>query len=93
MNIDKWVAFRIFFVLEVLAFVAIYVNGSHGLRVVHMLESENVRIEQENVLLVQAVVDQEQQLAQWAGKDFLKERFAREQLQMARKGDEIYYLT
>jgi cell division protein FtsB len=78
-------------VVEMVAFGYMYLFGKNGLQVVH---------EQNKVLvLLQQTVDQLQteidgltsDIMQWETNDFYKEKIAREQLQMARKGDKLFY--
>jgi cell division protein FtsB len=78
---------------ELLVFVVMYVAGGQGLRAVHALQHENQELYAELVLLKKDVDALEVSLKEWHEKDFYKEKIAREQLQMARAGDTVYYIS
>jgi len=84
---------RIFFALEIMVFASFYVLGPHGMRVQEQMRSENVALQGETAMLEHEVHVLEDTIAQWNAHPFLKEKIAREQLQMARKGDQIYYIS
>jgi len=83
---------RLFFGLEVCVFVGVYLFGPSGLQSIVRLERENKQLDQEIEQLQARVAVAEQKLTVWQSDDFYKEKIAREQLQMARKGDEVFYL-
>jgi len=84
---------RAAFLAEVCAFLAIYLYGSHGLQSVRGLEQENALLEMETAHATQQVTRLQEEIASWHRDDFRKEKIAREQLQLARPGDEIYYTS
>ena len=92
MKTFKRTMLRVFFAVEVCVFVGVYLFGPGGLQAMVQLEKENKQLDAEIVQL-QAEVDQwRQNIALWESDDFYKEKVAREQLQMAKAGDEIFYL-
>ena len=92
MKIYKRTIVRLFFVVEVMVFVGVYLFGGNGVQYLRRLKDENQNLKNE-VLQIQAEVKViEQQIASWKADDFYKEKIAREKLQMARKGDEIYFI-
>ena len=92
MKTVKRTLLRLFFGLEVCVFVGVYLFGPSGLQTIVRLKRENRQLDQEIEQLQVRVAVAEQKLAVWQSDDFYKEKIAREQLQMARKGDEIFYL-
>lgn len=92
MKTVKRTLLRLFFGLEVCVFVGVYLFGPSGLQTIVRLKHENRQLDQEIEQLQARVAVAEQKLAVWQSDDFYKEKIAREQLQMARKGDEIFYL-
>ncbi len=83
---------RIFFAVEICIFVGVYLFGPRGLQTMLRLEKENRELDQEVAQLKQEVLNCKQKIAVWQSDDFYKEKIAREQLQMAKRGDEIFYL-
>lgn len=92
MRTFKRTMLRIFFVLEVFVFVGVYFLGPSGFQTMIRLERENQEIEKEINGLSDSVISWEQKILVWQSDDFYKEKIAREQLQMARSGDEVFYL-
>ena len=83
---------RIFFVIEVVVFVGLYLFGAHGVRMIRDLQNDNEYIEQEVAALQQEVDVLDVEINAWNEHPFYREKIAREQLQMARQGDEVYYI-
>jgi len=83
---------RIFFVLEICVFIGVYAFGPHGIQHLRQLSHENEQLEREVQALKIEVSELEQKIVQWNTHSFYKEKIAREQLQMAYKNEEIYYL-
>ncbi len=88
----KRMLLRFFLVFEVFLFGYIYLFGKNGLQELYGLESETIQLDQEVQQLIQDVNGLEAEIVAWEENDFCKEKIAREQLQMARKNDEIYYI-
>lgn len=93
MKVIDRLLFRIFFCLEVIFFCVMYVIGSQGMRVVWRQEVENNLFELSTKELEREVVCLKNDVQAWQKNPFYKEKIAREQLQMARGNDTIYYLA
>jgi len=92
MKTFKRTMLRVFFGLEVCVFVGVYLFGPSGLQTMLRLENENTQLDNEVASLQKEVFVWEEKIAVWQSDDFYKEEIARKQLQMARGGDEIYYV-
>lgn len=92
MKTFKKSALRVFFILEVTVFAGVYLFGPNGLQTMVLLEQENGDQDNEIVRLLAEVVSCEHKIAEYKADDFFKEKIAREQLQMARDGDEVYLI-
>ncbi len=80
-------------VVEVVIFVGYYLFGAHGLQAIKGIKRENSTLEGSIVQLQQEIASLERDIVQWDTNLFYKEKIAREQLQLAREGDEIYYIS
>jgi cell division protein FtsB len=78
---------------ELCAFGIIYTFGPQGYQKLMMLQKESGIIKNEIASLHSEVNQLEVTIAQWHAEPFFKEQIAREQLQMARKNETIYYLS
>lgn len=87
---NKKKALRIFFAGEIFLFGWFYYFGPHGMQAVARIRAENSVIEKKLVLMEREVKELEGEVVAWQTNDFLKEKVAREQLQLARAGEEIY---
>lgn len=69
-----------------------YVWSPHGFQAITKLQRE----QQEVVTLIERlkkdIASLEHEIAEWESDSFYKEKIAREQLQMARRSDVVYYL-
>lgn len=84
---------RLMLGIEMGWFMYLYVCGSQGIYELMRLRVEN-KESQEELNCVRVVInDLQQELVRWKHNDFLREKIAREELQMVRKGEEVYYLT
>jgi len=86
-------ALRFFFAAEIIVFTVFYIFGSNGMQQMIQLQKQQEDIE---VKITQAkceVAVLNKQIADWEASSFCKEKVAREQLQMAREGDEVYYIA
>jgi len=92
MKTFKRTMLRVFFAVEICVFVGVYLFGPGGLQAMIALERENRQLDAEIMHLKDEVADWEQKIVLWQSDDFYKEKVAREQLQMARAGDEIFYI-
>ncbi len=89
----KRIALRLFLLGEVVLFGYIYLFGNNGLQALNQLKHETNMFEQTVTQLAGEVDALETEIIEWEQNDFYKEKIAREQLQMAHKNDEIYYLS
>lgn len=89
----KRMLLRFFLVFEVFLFGYIYLFGKNGLQELQVLRSEAMQLDQEVQQLAKEIEGLEAKIVAWEENDFYKEKIAREQLQMARKNDEIYYIS
>lgn len=92
MVITKRHMLRVFFMLEILVFVGIYFFSARGLRVLQTMQKENEQIEKQIVNVENEITVLETEVTEWENNAFYKEKIAREELQMAKKGDEVYFL-
>lgn len=81
------------FCAEVCVFTYFYVCGAHGLRAYWQMREDNTAFETELVASRAQLALQERELERRKTQPFYKEKIAREQLQMARDNEQIYYLT
>jgi len=88
----KRLAMRIFFVIEVIVVLLWYFFGKNGIQSMMKLQYEQQLLEREKMSFCQEVTDLQKKIDEWKVTPFLKEKVAREQLQMAREGEEIYYV-
>jgi cell division protein FtsB len=91
MHIKK-IFVRLLLCVEMCVFGYMYLYGNNGLHILQqqkktllVLESEVAQLQKETSLL-------ENDIHVWQTNDFYKEKIAREQLQMARKGDKLFYI-
>lgn len=92
MVITKRHLLRIFFLIEIAIFIGIYVFSSQGLQTLHRMKHENKEVELRIADLQKEIKDLEAEVDEWQNNSFYKEKIAREQLQMAKKGDQVYFL-
>ena len=83
---------RIFLLCEILIFLGVYFFGTNGISTLSMVRSENMKLEQEIKDLNGEIATLEHEITAWNADPFYKEKVAREQLQMACKGDEILFI-
>lgn len=87
----KRIVLRILFGFEISFFMYVYLFGSQGIQAWMQVKKENAIVEQEIERLHNEIAHLTNQIVDWQQDILGKEKIAREQLQMARKGDEIYY--
>jgi len=88
----KRMLLQLLLVVEGCTFAYVYLHGNNGLYTLQCLCNENKGLEQKIDQLSGEIVQLEYEIAEWKINDFYKEKVAREQLQMSRKDDEIYYI-
>ena len=84
---------RLLFILEIIIFLIFYFGGPSGLSALFEIKKSNKRVLEEIYLLNKDVDQLQAEVYKWKNEDFCKEKIAREQLQMARPGDEIFYIV
>jgi cell division protein FtsB len=88
----KKIFMRVLLLLEMVAFGHIYFFGNNGIKTLQH-QRNGVAELQKNVAMLNDEINQlEKEIYVWQTDDFYKEKIAREQLQMARKGDELFYI-
>ncbi len=92
MRIGKKSVLRIFFGVELVVFAGVYLLGAQGIRALWHMDQENKVLTTEIVVLKNEVEQLDKQLIAWNNHDFYKEKIAREELQMARAHDEVYFI-
>ena len=92
-NIRKRTVLRLFLVGEIMVFTWMYLFSTQGMQAVFELHRENQRIEQDIKHAQEEIAACEHELYVWQSHSFYKEKLAREQLQMARPDEKVYYLT
>jgi len=90
MIIQKRTIMRISFMVEIIVFSWFYYYGVGGIQEIYQLQEENKSFEQRIVITQQAIEQKQEELAAWQSDSFYKEKLAREQLHMAKEGEEIY---
>jgi len=88
----KKICMRIVLCSEMILFGYIYCFGINGIKVLQLQRKNVIELENTITMLNNDVEQLEKEINVWKTNDFYKEKFAREQLQMARKGDEIFYI-
>lgn len=83
---------RIFLLGEIVVFYLMYFWGVDGLPKLYKIQEENRQLEQEIVLLNKEISELNNETLIWNRDPFYKEKVAREQLQMARESDEIFFI-
>jgi cell division protein FtsB len=88
----KKIFMRLLLVAEMAVFGYLYFFGTNGISVLQK-QREVVSDMQKNIITLKKEIGQlEHEIYAWQTDDFYKEKVAREQLQMARKGDELFYI-
>lgn len=78
---------------EVIVFAGFFIRGPQGLRSLSDMYVEQSAMQEGLAQLTQEVAGLKQDVDNWNKHSFHKEKIAREQLQMARPDDEVFYLT
>lgn len=88
----KQTVLQSFFVLELFTIGFFYLFGTQGLPVVYRFRQENQQLQEEIVQMRVEVAALEKELNDWHHYPYYKEKIARQQLQMARADEQIYYM-
>lgn len=90
---NKQIIIRALFALEMCICLWVYLFGVHGWYRLIELRNECQSMRQTIARKQQEIEAVQEQITAWNTHSFYKEKMAREQLQMARKNDLIYYLN
>lgn len=88
----KKMLMKIVLVCEMAAFGHIYFFGSNGIKALQDKKKVVEDLKKDILVLDEDIAYLEKEIYVWQTDDFYKEKIAREQLQMARKGDELFYI-
>jgi len=88
----KKIFFRFALCMEMAAFGYMYLYGKNGLQLLQQQKKELELLQMQIVQLQKETDLLEADIYVWQTNDFYKEKIAREQLQMARKGDKLFYI-
>lgn len=88
----KRLLMRILLCVEMCIFGYLYVCGKNGLQLLTHKKQELVHLENQCAALQQDISLLQSDIYAWQTNDFYKEKIAREQLQMARKDDKLFYV-
>ena len=93
MRISMMQIIKFFFIAEIMICTVLYFVSPHGKQMLaeYQQEIETLKIIKNN--LESEIGQLEHELVAWENNLFFKEKIAREQLQMARKDETVYYLT
>jgi cell division protein FtsB len=91
MSIKK-IFIRFILCAEMCVFGYIYLFGKTGLQLLSVQKKELIFLELQSAQLQKEIDILESDIYVWQTNDFYKEKIAREQLQMARKHDKIFYI-
>ena len=87
----KRILVRIFFSVEMLIFCWVYMCGSNSISSLVALQTDNRSLQEQLHTREQEIAQLEHEIVQWESQPFYKEKVAREQLQMARAHEHVYY--
>ena len=88
----KQMVMRILLLAEMALFTHMYVFGKSGLQLLRVQKIQLTELSITVAQLQKEVGVLESEMNEWEIHDFYKEKVAREQLQMARKGDKLFYI-
>ena len=93
MVMSKKIILRVFLAGEIIFFVIMYVVSPEGLTAVQNKKLENKQLASRVETLTEEIKKLEDEIKRWETNPFYREKVAREQLQMARPTDEVYYVS
>ena len=91
MNFKK-IFMRFILCAEMCAFGYLYLCGKNGLQKLQEQKNETAVLQEHMAQLLKEIDILSSDIYVWQTDDFYKEKIAREQLQMARKGDKLFYI-
>lgn len=86
----KKIILRVFFIGEIALFLGFYFFGAHGLPQIREYKKQNAQLVGDISQLEKQVSNITRELEEWETYPFYKERFARQELQMGKPGEELY---
>lgn len=93
MMFTKKIVVQLILSVELVTWSAWYYYGQKGIAAISAMKGNNAVFEQRLNDLRTKIAIHEHEIDQWDLSTFYKEKIAREQLQMARHNDIIFYLT
>lgn len=87
-----FIVVRVLLLVELIVLVHIYIFGKNGLCLLETQKKHLYDLEHTIDDLQKEVDSLEHDIHEWKVNDFHKEKIAREQLQMARKDDKLFYI-
>lgn len=91
MRLSKRYIGRIFLIVESFVFLLFYLFGNNGITALNKLKQEVSVLEQNNSQMRLEIQQLSDTIKLQKNHPFFKEKIAREQLQMARENEEIYF--
>jgi len=88
----KSILYKVALGLQVTLFAYVFVYGKKGWLVLETVKHEISGVTEQVQKQSQEVAQRTKEIEEWSGDSFYKEKIAREQLQMARTEDEIFYV-
>ena len=88
----KQLLLRIFFIVEIVVFGWAYLFGEHGVEQIDALRRDCSIAAKEAAVVEDDVQKLKSEIEHWESNSFLREKIAREQLQMVRPGEQVYYI-
>lgn len=92
-KVIKKLLLRVFLLFEIGGICTTYFLGSSGILACSAAEQENKALKESINTINAEICTLQEQLVAWNTKSFKKEKVAREELQLAALGDEIYFIT
>jgi len=88
----KKIIVRFIVCIEMCTFGYMYLCGKNGLQLLQKQKKDLSVLEHECTQIQKEIDTLQQDIFVWQTNDFCKEKIAREQLQMARKDDKLFYI-
>jgi len=88
----KKICMRALLLIEMIIFGQVYFFGNNGIKALQAQKNVVEDLKKDILVLNTEITQLEKEIYAWQTDDFYKEKVAREQLQMARKGDELFYI-
>lgn len=88
----KKALFRSIWALQIICWAGYYVFGENGIFAMRTIAQENGGVLHQIDCIKQDIKNIEQEIIAWQTDLFYVEKVAREQLQMAKEGEELYFI-